>query len=396
MSEDVARLDKLLAIMGFRNIENDTKIRCLLHKGKIIDIEYASLRNFLSLDHWDRPKAWSCQYPAHRNVNGDHSIYVGTYYDSFLQNKFWVNRKLGFRKRFARLGTAPTLEQRMLSAWSYPQEGIKNLFGIEIEFATDPNIVEEKTEVYPGKCIDGCCPQIAPTIIKIKKTQTNREFRDIQNKIPGVRLVNDSTIIPCNADAAEASLLIGPNGFQRLRNLCKTIKERGGYVNNTCGLHVHLDARHNIKRVAGIRAKKLWDAMPIIKELVPDTRLNDNRYCRLLPPSFTSERYHAINLRAYDKHQTIEVRIAPGSLNPIKIWHWANLLLEISNHKTALDSWDKFLDSGIRMPLKIWAIHRAHELRPNEILRAKRVDRIVPGLDSLLREEYGTEGNKDV
>lgn len=292
-----------------------------------------------------------------------------------------------------------TVAERLKDRWM-STEGHKNgdLLGIELEFCSDMKKISEIKKQREGACTSGCCPGIGP----VTEVEIFREvppiFRDIS--IPGVIFKTDSSVKPSSGDSAEANMLCGPNGFGRLRLLTQEIKKRGGYVNKSCGLHVHLDARHNERRVVGIRASKLYDAMQILKDLVPDSRLIEcqcgdpkhkgfNHYCVTTEkPDFHADRYNAINLACYKQKQTIEVRLGAGSLNPSKIWHWASLLLSISNAKKRFPEWKDFIASDTPLNLKVWAINRAHELRPNESLRLSRMNTIAPGLDDVLKAQY--------
>lgn len=280
-----------------------------------------------------------------------------------------------------------------------------DLIGIELEFATEEKIVEETVEFREGMCNAGCCPGEGPmTVRTVKKRYPKAVFRDIEAMIPGVKIKTDGSVKPCYADAAEATLLAGPNGYSRLEKLTKLIRDRGAFVNKSCGVHVHLDVRGIQKREVGVRAAKLFSAIQVLKDLVPDSRFTEcpcgcspilNHYCKVEKPSFgdpgdpdRGDRYRAINLESYKKFMTIEVRLGGGSLNPSKIWHWANLLLCLSKAKKHYTGWDDFLSSDFPLYLRIWAVNRADELRKNETLRLRRMNAIAPGLDQVLKAQY--------
>lgn len=284
-----------------------------------------------------------------------------------------------------------TVGQRLKDFWLKAEHHKPGLIGVELEFASEYKVVRKKIKTGLGVCQDGpdCCPPIGPIVEKeVDEPLPPATYRDIQDMIPGVRMKSDGSVEPRHSDAQEATLLAGPNGYGRLKKLCALIKERGGFVNKTTGLHVHLDARNDDRRVIGIRAAKLWAAIDILKDLVPNDRLK-NDYCRYIPPSFDGgDRYRAINLQSVRSHHTIEVRMGAGSLNPSKIWNWANLLYVISKYKTKINTWEEFMASGIPLHFKIWAVDRANKLRPNEELRKSRIELISPGLDDVLSSAY--------
>lgn len=74
--------------------------------------------------------------------------------------------------------------------------------------------------------------------------------------------------------------------------------------------------------------------------MCPPSRVK-NGYCipekvyESFDESTGDERYCGINKTAYDKHETIEVRIHSGSLNAEKINNWIKLLVKIANRPVA-------------------------------------------------------------
>jgi hypothetical protein len=130
-------------------------------------------------------------------------------------------------------------------------------------------------------------------------------------------------------------------GFEPLHKLCKALDKAGCYVNETCGLHVHLDARH-LKRPSVERVgASLGHSLPILKYLVPKSR-QKNTYCELRVSKLVKittlagnneERYCAINLTSYPKYKTIEIRLHQGTIDSKQIQSWIELLRVISNAK---------------------------------------------------------------
>lgn len=123
--------------------------------------------------------------------------------------------------------------------------------------------------------------------------------------------------------------------------VCKTIKDNGGWVNNTCGMHVHFDMRtrdykksyHNLVR-----------SLPLLISLVPSTRTDKwgQQYCKIntdanFDTSMSGGRYQAINASSYNRHQTIEVRLHSGTLNPSKICNWINAILPVVDSESKID-----------------------------------------------------------
>lgn len=307
-------------------------------------------------------------------------------------NGMWIEYNLPEKLRYEPENPR-TVEERLRKHWLTAEKHPQGLFGIEIEFATEKKQETKVVQFGRGVCENGpeCCPPIGPTVMKeITRDLPPTVYRDIEAIVPGTRIKTDGSVVPKHSDAQEANLLAGPNGFARLKKLCQLIKDRGGIINKTCGLHVHLDAREDEKRIVGIRADKLWDFMPIMKDLVPDDRLN-NKYCIIEKPAFDGNRYRAINLDSWRTHKTLEVRFASGSLHPAKIWFWAHLLLYVSKANERYPDWETFLQSKFNFHMKLWAVRRANELRPNAKLMKERINLIVPGLNDILKEEYDSE-----
>lgn len=129
-------------------------------------------------------------------------------------------------------------------------------------------------------------------------------------------------------------------------------------VNESCGLHVHLDMRNrDIETVAKrflARQYEFTDMVPWqrressyceplqehhlyeerIEQLPFDWRTNT--YPRKVTRTFStqrSNRYSDINVTAYNKHKTIEIRIHEGTLDCAEILNWCKYLICICEGK---------------------------------------------------------------
>lgn len=112
-----------------------------------------------------------------------------------------------------------------------------------------------------------------------------------------------------------------------ITQVCAVLKAAGGYVNPTCGLHVHLDMR--TKKVQDCY-KSLVYCQDALFKLLPHSRRH-NKYAQRNPYStniagMREERYLAINPHAYKRHKTLEVRMHQGTINPEVIKAWVALL----------------------------------------------------------------------
>jgi hypothetical protein len=121
---------------------------------------------------------------------------------------------------------------------------------------------------------------------------------------------------------AEIRILLNRATFdQRLTRVCKALAAAGFATNRSCGLHVHLDARHldMSTRTKIQRIITRWLALLI--ELVPLSR-RENSYCKL---DLRSGRYCAVSVQTGGKN-TIEVRLHSATIDQTKITMWIRLL----------------------------------------------------------------------
>lgn len=126
---------------------------------------------------------------------------------------------------------------------------------------------------------------------------------------------------PCNGD-----LLL-----KNIDTICKEFKDSEAYINSTCGFHVHLDMRESslIERERIYRAFQFFES--IFFDMTSQSR-RDNTYCKSLKglhyrTALISDRYRSLNLNAFSKYQTFEIRLHQGTINPEKIKNWVTLLL---------------------------------------------------------------------
>lgn len=119
-----------------------------------------------------------------------------------------------------------------------------------------------------------------------------------------------------------------------VRKTCEVLQKHGAEVNDTCGLHVHLDMRNvsDVNRSFG----NLVKAQKLLYSMCPRSRYN-NSYCKpniSLSMERHGGRYWGINPASYSEHQTLEVRIHSGTVNVVKINNWIDLLSRIAYAKS--------------------------------------------------------------
>lgn len=156
------------------------------------------------------------------------------------------------------------------------------------------------------------------------------------------KLVTDSSLQGDNTFELVSPILIGEAGLKELEKVCWVLDLCGAKVNDSCGLHVHLDAERfnmNTWRNLALTYKHLES---VIDAFMPGTRRN-NRYCKSLScvsdeeiksartiddlrDVFNHDRYHKVNFEAYSRHKTVEFRQHSGTTNFTKMENWVRFL----------------------------------------------------------------------
>jgi hypothetical protein len=150
-------------------------------------------------------------------------------------------------------------------------------------------------------------------------------------------------------------VLQGQAGIDELRAVMDWVKDNGGRINNTCGLHVHIGVRGmKPQRLAKIAAAFLLNEKHF-DSVVPPSRLR-NHYCQsnvaLVRPAqiatltacnsiqeiaervnggyqnahYTSYRYYKLNFQSFLRHGTIEFRQHAGTTDADKACAWVRLV----------------------------------------------------------------------
>lgn len=115
-----------------------------------------------------------------------------------------------------------------------------------------------------------------------------------------------------------------------LRQVCEMLGQLNACINDTCGLHVHLDMRNRKKETA---FHNLVTAQSLFYKMLPASR-KKNTFCKPVAGKHwrpMRNRYRSINTLAYRKHRTIEVRMHSGTISYDKIANWVDILLKTVN-----------------------------------------------------------------
>lgn len=134
------------------------------------------------------------------------------------------------------------------------------------------------------------------------------------------------------------------NLFSTLEKLKPFFRKIDAWVNDSCGLHVHLDMRNRNVHTSYVR---LVDSLDEMKRILPASRINANAYNKFLDKETYMKQYYdgmkrdfhkqyirsAITIESYIKYKTLEVRSHEGTLNMGEIYNWCQYLLSIINNK---------------------------------------------------------------
>lgn len=134
-----------------------------------------------------------------------------------------------------------------------------------------------------------------------------------------------------------------------INSVCKVLNSDkvSAFVNNSCGLHVHVDARN---KDAAVMFNNYVSCLPMLVGMIPKCRTmgeHARSYCALNVTkdikskdysSSNGRRYQAVNPESYDRYKTIELRLHSGSTNATKIINWVAILSIIGDYQTKLES----------------------------------------------------------
>lgn len=160
------------------------------------------------------------------------------------------------------------------------------------------------------------------------------------------RITHDGSVNAEGNELVSPILRLGKTHLREMRKVTKILRDAGGQVDRSCGLHVH----HNAERLElddVVQAVGTWALFqPIIHTILPKSRLGAV-YARPLYDAMhwmdwvrrqgsmdllrragggdAVGRYHAFNLHALSRHNTIEFRQHSGTLNAKKIDSWIRL-----------------------------------------------------------------------
>lgn len=235
-----------------------------------------------------------------------------------------------------KLGLMQKEVQDILRARVEPQHRAKRFsftFGVEIECIT--NCVGVKRDL--GDMISLEHYNHTDHHDMVFKFTTDGSVRDNNGNYRDYRVgVNQDQI---GASECVSPVLRGAKGMDAIKKVLTSIKANGGYVNASCGLHVHIGAS-SLTGEQYVNVFKNYQKLEnVIDSFMATSRRGDCRWaCSLKDYTFDychnqrdvnyqiGTRYCKVNPVAYTAHGTIEFRQHQGTLNEKKIQMWVRFL----------------------------------------------------------------------
>lgn len=128
--------------------------------------------------------------------------------------------------------------------------------------------------------------------------------------------------------------------IQPLQKIMKVIRDLGHKADHRCGTHIHFDMRNrDVKMVY----ENLFKTQKFLRKFLTKSR-KTNRFCQMNKAETfdkqlsLGDRYYALNVQAYNRHKTLEVRMHQGTLDENELLPWIKLLLKIVNYQTVIES----------------------------------------------------------
>lgn len=162
------------------------------------------------------------------------------------------------------------------------------------------------------------------------------------------KVVRDGSLVPTTSKGGEGAEIVSPiltyDDIETVQSIVRATREAGAYINDTCGIHVHVEAKTLGARGVTNLVKIVYKQQALI-EAALGIHNGRQRYCRSIDPSFIAKinkksdwtleqlntawygyynpnpshydgsRYRAINLHSIWYHGTIEFRWANSSLH---------------------------------------------------------------------------------
>lgn len=165
-----------------------------------------------------------------------------------------------------------------------------------------------------------------------------------------------------------------------IHEVCASLKGKA-YVNNSCGTHVHFDMRNVDEKTVKQYGRRLARCVPALRSLLPKAR-RSNKHCIKPINDINSStgaresRYTFVNLEAYSKYKTIEIRGHSATLVSAKILSWVKLCEKIMENRIRTKE-DEVVDAAeliklfkLDAELAAYVMERYNKFNPTRVFPA--------------------------
>lgn len=159
------------------------------------------------------------------------------------------------------------------------------------------------------------------------------------------KIISDGSLTGTQSFELVSPILHGEEGLKDLEKVCWVLELCDVKVNNSCGLHIHMDAAGFTLQTWKNLALSYKRLEKVIDAFMPSSRRN-NRFCQGfanitetqiksagtitdLRRAFGNDRYRKVNLEAYARHRTVEFRQHSGTTNFTKMSAWIYFLAKL-------------------------------------------------------------------
>lgn len=177
----------------------------------------------------------------------------------------------------------------------------------------------------------------------------------------GWEIKYDGSVSPGNNEIVSPILTYNyPDSYQEIKRICDMIKHVQGYINGTCGFHVHNNYKGNSERGLIHLAREFFSKQSLIFDMFRVLPSRQNTFCKRSPEKYVrlvkgsdgktiydtsdarawfnkqtfseiNHRYMGLNLTSLVRHGTAEYRVFNGTLNPDKIFCYVQFTLALTN-----------------------------------------------------------------
>lgn len=212
------------------------------------------------------------------------------------------------------------------------------------------------------------CYNVTKATLKAKLTAAGINCGEASRSARGNtywKITNDGSIRGTNGFELVSPILQGQAGLYELMKVCKVLNQCAAKVNQSCGMHIHINARNFTLE----QWKRIYINYARLESLIDgwmahSRRRNTNSYCKgftrirnfesmvhtatsleAIASIMNNDRYWKVNPKSYSVHNTCEFRQHAGTTNYIKIATWIRFLSNLVDYSENHTVNEKTLES---------------------------------------------------